>query len=32
MDINRRDFIKIVGLGSAVFVFGTEFSSEAAEQ
>ena len=32
MDINRRDFIKLVGLGSAVFVLGTEFSSEAAEK
>jgi 3',5'-cyclic AMP phosphodiesterase CpdA len=32
MDINRRNFIKLVGLGSAVFVLGTEFSSEAAEE
>jgi len=30
MDINRRDFIKLVGLGSAVFVLGSKIQSEAA--
>ena len=24
MDINRRDFLKLVGLGSAVFVLGSD--------
>jgi 3',5'-cyclic AMP phosphodiesterase CpdA len=32
MDINRRDFVKLAGLGSAVFILGPEFSSEAAEK
>jgi len=32
MDINRRDFIKLVGLGSAVLVLGSDITSEAAEK
>ncbi len=31
MDIDRRDFLKLVGMGSAVFVLGRQGSADAAE-